>query len=86
MPYRAPVADFQFLLDHIVGFDAVPATEKFADATGDTVSAILTEAGKLADEVIAPLQRPGDLPGAVLENGVGRPSPGDAGGRSRIHI
>lgn len=80
MPYRAPVADFQFLLDHIVGFDAVPATEKFADATGDTVSAILTEAGKLADEVIAPLQRPGDLQGAVLENGVVRTSPGYAEG------
>lgn len=80
MPYRAPVADFQFLLDHIVGFDAVPATEKFADSTGDTVSAILTEAGKLADEVIAPLQRPGDLQGAVLENGVVRTSPGYAEG------
>lgn len=76
MPYRAPVADFQFLLDHVVGFEAVPATEKFAEATADTVTAILTEAGKLADEVIAPLQRNGDLQGAVLENGVVRSSPG----------
>jgi acyl-CoA dehydrogenase len=76
MPYRAPVNDFQFLLDHVVGFDAVSATEKFSEATGETVQAILTEAGKLSSEVIAPLQRKGDLEGAVLENGVVRASPG----------
>ncbi|MAM63602.1 acyl-CoA dehydrogenase [Maritimibacter sp. UBA3975] len=76
MPYRAPVNDFQFLLDHVVGFDAVAGTDKFAEATGDTVQAILTEAGKLSSEVIAPLQRNGDLHGALLENGVVRASPG----------
>jgi alkylation response protein AidB-like acyl-CoA dehydrogenase len=76
MPYRSPVNDFQFLLDHVVGFRAVQDTEKFAEATDETVTAILTEAGKLADEVIAPLQRVGDTDGAVLENGVVRASPG----------
>jgi len=76
MPYRAPLADFKFLFDHVVGFDQVAGTADFADATPDTVEAILTEAGKLAETVLAPLQRPGDLHPARLENGVVRCSPG----------
>ena len=84
MPYRAPVKDFQFLMDEVAGFPAVAATHPFADATSDTVTAILTEAAKLAQEVIAPLQRQGDLHPAVLENGVVRTSPGFAGGYRAI--
>jgi acyl-CoA dehydrogenase len=34
MPYRAPgVAEFLFCLEHVVGFDRVAATERFAEAT-----------------------------------------------------
>jgi len=76
MPYTSPVADFRFILDHIVGYDAVPATELFAEATPDLTDAIFGEAAKLCDEVLAPLQRNGDLHPAVLENGVVRTSPG----------
>ena len=46
MPYRAPVADFQFVLDHVVGFAEVAATERFADAVPETVQAVLAEAGR----------------------------------------
>ena len=41
-------------------------------------SAILGEAGKLCEEVLAPVQRAGDQHPAVLENGVVRTSPGYA--------
>ncbi|MGR3375733.1 acyl-CoA dehydrogenase [Salipiger abyssi] len=78
MPYRAPVSETCFLLDHVVGFSAVQATERFAEATSDTVQAVLTEAGKMCEEVMAPVQRNGDLHPAVLENGVVRCSPGYA--------
>ncbi|MFN3208243.1 MAG: acyl-CoA dehydrogenase [Roseovarius sp.] len=84
MPYRAPVEDFQFLFDHVVGLDRVTATDRFAEATPDVTSAILTEAGKLCEEVLAPLQRPGDLHPARLENGVVRTSPGYADGYKAI--
>ncbi|WP_209598678.1 acyl-CoA dehydrogenase [Ruegeria sp. HKCCSP351] len=84
MPYRTPISDYQFLLDHVVGFDQVAATDKFADASGDVVNAILTEAGKMCEEVMAPLQRPGDLEPARLENGVLRTSPGYADGWKAI--
>ena len=80
MPFRAPVSDHQFILSHVVGFDQVAATDRFAEADSDTVAAILTEAGKMCEEVMAPLQRPGDLHPARLENGVLRTSPGYAEG------
>ncbi|MBB5722945.1 hypothetical protein FHS72_002581 [Loktanella ponticola] len=84
MSYRAPVQDIRFLMDNIAGFGAVAGTELFADATGDTVDAILTEAAKMCENVLAPLQRPGDLHPAVLENGVVRTSPGYAEGYKAI--
>ncbi|KIC31732.1 acyl-CoA dehydrogenase [Leisingera sp. ANG-S5] len=84
MTFRAPVSEYEFLLNHVVGYDSIPATDLFAEATTDTVSAILTEAGKLCDEVMAPLQRNGDLHPARLENGVLRTSPGFADGYQAI--
>jgi alkylation response protein AidB-like acyl-CoA dehydrogenase len=80
MPYRAPVSEIRFVLDHVVGFDRVAATGRFAEATPDTVEAILTEAGRMCQEVLAPLNRQGDLHPARLENGVVRTSPGFADG------
>lgn len=76
MPYRAPVGEFQFLFDKVVGMDQVRATERFSEATPDLTEAILTEAGRMCEEVLSPLQRAGDLNPARLENGVVRCPPG----------
>ena len=76
MAYRSPVADIRFILDKVVPIAPLAATERFAEASGETVEAILTEAGRLCDEVMAPLLRNGDLHPARLENGVVRSSPG----------
>ncbi len=76
MAYRAPVDDIRFHLEHVVGFEAVRSTDRFAEATPDLTDAMLTEAGRICDEILAPLQRTGDLHPAVLENGVVRTSPG----------
>ncbi|MEP2890652.1 acyl-CoA dehydrogenase [Tateyamaria sp.] len=84
MPYRAPVDDYTFLFDHVVGLAQVTATDRFEEATPDMTSAILTEAGKLCEDIMAPLQRPGDLHPAHLENGVVRTSPGYAEGYKAI--
>lgn len=84
MPFRAPVQDYEFIFNHVVGYDTVPETDRFSEAGGDMVSAILQEAGKMCDDIIAPLQRNGDLTPAVLENGVVRTSPGFADGWKAI--
>jgi acyl-CoA dehydrogenase len=78
MPYRAPIAEMRFLLDHVLGARRLAETERFAEATPETVEAVLAEAARLAEDVLAPLRRAGDLDGARLENGVVRTTPGFA--------
>ncbi len=84
MPYRAPTLDYQFLFDHIVGLERLRQTERFEEASEDITAAILEEAGKMANEVLAPLNRNGDLHPARLENGVVRTSPGFGDGYKAI--
>ena len=83
MAFASPIKDIRFILENVAGFPEVARTERFADATPDLVEAILTEAGKMCDQVLAPLNRVGDQNPAVLENGIVRTSPGfDAGFRA----
>lgn len=84
MTYRAPLDEFQLLLNKVVGFPAVAETERFAEATPDMVEAILSEAGKLCEDILAPLNRSGDLDPSVLENGKMRTSAGFADGYKAI--
>lgn len=84
MPYRAPVEEFKFLFDQVVDLKQVADTDLFSEVSPDLVAAILTEAGKLSEEILAPLQRQGDLYPAVLENGVVRTSPGFGEGYGAI--
>ena len=76
MPYHAPTDEHLFLLNNVLGYSRVSDTEKFEEAGLEMVEAILNEAAKMADNVLAPLQTNGDLHPAVLENGVVRTSPG----------
>ncbi len=76
MPYRAPVDEYSYIFDHVVDFDQVTKTTRFEEANGDMVAAILTEAGRMTEEVLYPIQRNGDIDPAVLENGVVRTSKG----------
>jgi acyl-CoA dehydrogenase len=80
MAFKAPADQIEFVLRHIVPFGELARTDLFAEATEDTASAILAEAGKMASNVLAPLNRNGDHQGAVLENGKVRSSPGFADG------
>ncbi|MBA4324205.1 MAG: acyl-CoA dehydrogenase [Rhodobacter sp.] len=84
MPYRAPVRDIRFILDHVVGFAEVAATDRFAAATPDLAHAILTEAGRLSTDILAPLNRVGDQHPARLKNGTVVSSPGFAEGYRAI--
>jgi acyl-CoA dehydrogenase len=79
MPYAAPLSDYRLLLS-VLDFERVAGTARFADCTPDTVEAILTEAARLSETVLAPLNRAGDQHPARLENGVVRTSPGFAEG------
>ena len=84
MPYRAPLDDYRLLFADVIGYRQVAETDRFAEAGMETVEAILAEAGKMCEEVLAPLQRAGDLHPARLENGIVRTSPGYAEGYRAI--
>ena len=84
MSYRAPLSDISFMLANVVDYKNLSSTSLYEDASLETTSAILNEAAKLAEEVLAPLQRVGDLSPAILENGVVRTSPGFSDGYKAI--
>ena len=63
--YQAPVDDMKFVLRHLVGLDRVAALDGHDMVSEDLVDAVLDEAGKLAGEVIAPLNHAGDMAGSV---------------------
>lgn len=63
MTYQPPVRDFAFLLRDVLKIERYANLPAFADATIDTVEAVLEEAGKICAEVLAPLDRIGDLEG-----------------------
>ena len=76
MTYKAPVDDIVFTLNHEAGFDRLVQSGAYPDLSDDLVDAILDEAAKFADNVVAPLSWEGDQTGARLE----------AGARRRIYI
>ena len=69
--YTAPVKDMQFLLHDVLNVAAsdIPG---YADLDAAFTEAVLEEAGKVAADVLAPLNAVGDREGCVLENGVVR--------------
>jgi 3-(methylthio)propanoyl-CoA dehydrogenase len=67
--YAAPLKDMQFVLKRVVGLDQVNALPGWEDVTEDVVDAILEEAGKLASEVLSPLNATGDRQGATCKDG-----------------
>ena len=67
--YNAPTKDIQFVLHDLlkVSEQDIPG---FEDLDRDFTSAVVEEAGKVATEVLHPLNVVGDTEGCTLENGV----------------
>src|SRR5260221_7141662 len=63
--YKAPVEDVNFLLNDVFQIDRYDNLPGFSDASADVCEAILSEAAKLSEEVLQPLNRTGDLEGCT---------------------
>ncbi|MEM9169986.1 MAG: acyl-CoA dehydrogenase [Pseudomonadota bacterium] len=74
MTFATPLRDMRFALRHMADFGALAGA--YPDLSDDLTDAILEEAGKFCDNVLAPLNWTSDRQGAVLENGVVRTTPG----------
>ena len=61
--YKAPVEEVQFLLNDVFHIERYANLPGFSDASPDVVAAILGEAAKFSEEVLAPLNRVGDIEG-----------------------
>ncbi|MGH7000626.1 MAG: acyl-CoA dehydrogenase N-terminal domain-containing protein, partial [Stellaceae bacterium] len=70
--YAAPLTEMRFALDEIAGLPEIAQLPGYETASADVVDAVLGEAAKLAGNVIAPLNRVGDIEKCRLENGVVR--------------
>lgn len=76
MTFVTPLRDMRFALDQMAGFPALMRSGAYPDLSGDMIDAILAEAAKYCDEVVAPLNWGSDQTPSRLENGVVRTSPG----------
>jgi alkylation response protein AidB-like acyl-CoA dehydrogenase len=68
--YRAPLRDIRFLLNNVFAaeqlFASMPDT---AEITDDLIAAIVEEAGKIAEGLLAPINSSGDAEGCHFEKG-----------------
>jgi alkylation response protein AidB-like acyl-CoA dehydrogenase len=63
--YRPPLRDVAFVLEHLVDLDALCALDEFDGIDADTLLGALEENARFTAEVIAPINRVGDLQGSV---------------------
>ena len=76
MSYAAPLADIRFVLEEVAETGEITLLPGYEAVTTDLIGAILGEAAKLSEAVLAPLNQSADRAGSVLENGVVRTPPG----------
>jgi alkylation response protein AidB-like acyl-CoA dehydrogenase len=69
-PYKAPLRDMRFQMNEVFDYPAHYATlANGADATPDIVDAILEGAAELSEDILAPLNLPGDGEGCHFKDG-----------------
>ena len=70
--YTAPLGDIRFALEHIAGLDRLASLDRYRHAERDLVWAALDEGARFVQDLVAPLNRTGDLEGSALVDGAVR--------------
>ena len=66
--YKAPLRDQQFVIHEVLhAVDELRALPRYAELDTDTVNQVLEEAGRFAEEVLLPLNQPGDEQGCTYD-------------------
>ena len=65
--FTPQIPDIKHALEDITSFGDLVDANRFPDLSMDLVDAVLTEAGRFAAEVLAPLNRPGDVEGCTFD-------------------
>lgn len=67
--YRTPIQDIQFTLFDVLDSEQHYQRINAEEASRDLIDAIITEGGKFAEEVLAPLMQTADTEGCKFDNG-----------------
>ncbi|NML30221.1 acyl-CoA dehydrogenase [Paraburkholderia antibiotica] len=76
MSYVAPLKDMLFAITELAGIDRLSGLPGCEDATSDTARAVLEEAARLHEDVLAPLNIDGDRNPSAWQDGVVTATPG----------
>ena len=76
MSYSAPVKDMLFVMKELADIESIAALPGFEDAGLDTAQAVLEEAARFNNEVVAPLNFEGDKNPSFWKNGEVTTTPG----------
>jgi len=76
MSYVAPVNDMLFCMKELADLEAIARLPGFDEAGLDTAQAVLEECARFSGEVLAPLNREGDVHPSTLKEGVVTTTPG----------
>lgn len=68
--FRAPLSDIRFVLTELLDATEIASLPGYEDATPDVLLAVLEEGAKVCEEVLFPLNQPGDAEGCTLADGV----------------
>lgn len=68
--YKAPVRDMRFVLHEVLNTEsALAEMPRYAEISPDLIDAVLEEGGKIAEEVLFPINRNGDEEGCQFQPG-----------------
>ncbi len=62
--YRAPLRELRFVLEELLDSGSLASSAQLADYSDELARSVLEEAGRFAETVLEPLNRPGDVAGA----------------------
>ncbi len=73
--YKAPLDDLRFALFDVLGAEALMARLGYADVNRELIDAVLDEAARFTETVLAPLNGPGDAIGCTFDPASGNVTP-----------
>ena len=68
--YKAPIRDMKFVMQELLDCDSHYQKLGYEDASLDMVDAIIAEAAKFTEQVVAPINQIGDEQGCTWNDGV----------------
>jgi len=70
--YRAPLKDLRFVLEQLLEVQQLAQLPRYSEFSSELAGSILEQAGRFAEQVLAPINALGDRVGAQFSDGAVR--------------